>query len=101
MVSSSCMATPGPILNSRIAAKVQMGSLEPPYSPDLAPSDYLLLPQLKEHLSGTRFSSDSDVKTAAENWLNGQGRDFYQAGLNKMVLRLDKCRNRFGHYVER
>ncbi|GBO19590.1 hypothetical protein AVEN_134987-1 [Araneus ventricosus] len=46
-------------------------------------SDYFLLSKLKEHLSGTKFSSDSDVKTAAENWLNGQGRDFYQAGLNK------------------
>ncbi|GBO19169.1 hypothetical protein AVEN_52108-1 [Araneus ventricosus] len=29
-------------------------------------------PKLKEYLSGTRFSSDSDVKTATENWLNGQ-----------------------------
>ncbi|GBM17777.1 hypothetical protein AVEN_99657-1 [Araneus ventricosus] len=47
------------------------------------PSDYFLFPQLKEHLFGTRFSSDSDVKTAVENWLNGLGRDFYQAGLNK------------------
>ncbi|GBM72519.1 hypothetical protein AVEN_263464-1 [Araneus ventricosus] len=25
----------------------------PPYSPDLAPSDYFLFPELKEHLSGT------------------------------------------------
>ncbi|GBM88350.1 hypothetical protein AVEN_199338-1 [Araneus ventricosus] len=56
-------------------------------------SDYFLFPKLKEHLSGTRFSSDSDVKTAAENWLNGQGRDFYQAWLNKLALRPDKCLN--------
>ncbi|GBN48811.1 hypothetical protein AVEN_8503-1 [Araneus ventricosus] len=48
---------------------------------------------MKEHLSGTRFSSDSDVKTAAEKWLNGQGRDVYQAWLNKLVLRPDKCLN--------
>ncbi|GBM22125.1 hypothetical protein AVEN_266484-1 [Araneus ventricosus] len=31
----------------------------PPYSPDLAPN------LGSKHLSGTRFSSDSDVKTAA------------------------------------
>ncbi|GBM38433.1 hypothetical protein AVEN_260812-1 [Araneus ventricosus] len=37
--------------------------------------------------------------TAAENWLNGQGRDFYQAGLNKLVLRSDKCLKRFGDYM--
>ncbi|GBL74527.1 hypothetical protein AVEN_235455-1 [Araneus ventricosus] len=57
--------------------------------------------KLKEHLSGIRFSSDSDVETAAENWLNGQGRDFYHAGLNKLVLRSDKRLNRFGDYEEK
>ncbi|GBN60101.1 hypothetical protein AVEN_51095-1 [Araneus ventricosus] len=46
-----------------------------------------------EILYGTRFSSDSDVKTATGNWLNGQGRDFYQVELNKLVLRSDKCLN--------
>ncbi|GBL85698.1 hypothetical protein AVEN_189983-1, partial [Araneus ventricosus] len=54
----------------------------------------------QKHLSGTRFSSNSDMKTAAENWLNGQGRDFYQAMLSKLVLRLDKGLNRFGDYME-
>ncbi|GBN91534.1 hypothetical protein AVEN_189220-1 [Araneus ventricosus] len=37
-----------------------------PLRPDLAPN------LGSKHLSGTRFSSDSDVKTVAENWLNGQ-----------------------------
>ncbi|GBO27355.1 hypothetical protein AVEN_122964-1 [Araneus ventricosus] len=64
-------------------------------------SDYFLFPKLKEYLSGTRFSSDSDVKIADENWLNGQGRDLYQAGLNKLVLHSDNCLNRFGDYVEK
>ncbi|GBL69904.1 hypothetical protein AVEN_157628-1 [Araneus ventricosus] len=54
--------------NSRIAPKVQVGNLEPPpYSPDLARSDYFLFPKLKDRLSGINFSSDSDVNTAAEN----------------------------------
>ncbi|GBM73915.1 hypothetical protein AVEN_61529-1 [Araneus ventricosus] len=72
-------------------------------------SDYFLFPKLREHLSETisvpsisvRFCSDSDVETAAENWLNGQGRDFYQAGLNKSALRSDKQLNRFGDYAEK
>ncbi|GBM02512.1 hypothetical protein AVEN_76544-1 [Araneus ventricosus] len=49
--------------------KVQVGSLEPPltpYSPDSAPNLGC------SHLSGTRFSSESDVKTDAEHWLNGR-----------------------------
>ncbi|GBM19874.1 hypothetical protein AVEN_186148-1 [Araneus ventricosus] len=41
-----------------------------PYSLDLAPN------MGSKHLSGTRFSSNNDVETTAENWLNGQGRDF-------------------------
>ncbi|GBM08976.1 hypothetical protein AVEN_15108-1 [Araneus ventricosus] len=40
------------------------------YSPDLAPN------LGSKYLSGIRVSSDSDVKRAAENWLNRQGRDF-------------------------
>ncbi|GBO37129.1 hypothetical protein AVEN_216341-1 [Araneus ventricosus] len=48
------------------------------------------------------FLLNSDVKTAVDNWFSGQGRDFYQAGLNKLVLRSDKCLNRFGYdYLEK
>ncbi|GBL88884.1 hypothetical protein AVEN_158987-1 [Araneus ventricosus] len=67
----------------------------PPYSPDLAPN------LDSKHLYGTSFSSNSDMKTAAENWLSGQGHYFYQSGLNKLALRSDKCLNRFGAYVEK
>ncbi|GBM30031.1 hypothetical protein AVEN_169149-1, partial [Araneus ventricosus] len=65
-----------------------------PCSPDSAPN------LGSKHLSGTMISSEIDVKTVVENWLNGQRRDFYQAGLNKLVLSSDKCLNRFGDYVE-
>ncbi|GBN33647.1 hypothetical protein AVEN_206157-1 [Araneus ventricosus] len=36
------------------------------------PNDYFLFPKLKEHLSGTRVSPESDVKTPRLNWLNRQ-----------------------------
>ncbi|GBM62909.1 hypothetical protein AVEN_11365-1 [Araneus ventricosus] len=49
-----------------------------PCSPDLAPN------LGSKHLSGKRFSSNSDVKTAAENWPNEQGRDINQSGFNKL-----------------
>jgi len=44
----------------------------PPYSPDLAPSDYHLFPNLKQHLRGQRFSTDDELKYATEQWLNEQ-----------------------------
>ncbi|GBN87626.1 hypothetical protein AVEN_261437-1 [Araneus ventricosus] len=71
------------------------------YMASRCPNDYFLYTRLKEHLSRTTFSSENDVKTVAENWLNGHGRDFYLALLNRLVLRSDKCLNRFGDYVEK
>jgi len=34
----------------------------PPYSPDLAPSDFHLSPKLKEFLGGKRFGSDEELE---------------------------------------
>ncbi|GBM26009.1 hypothetical protein AVEN_141970-1 [Araneus ventricosus] len=67
------------------------GHPQPPMQPRLTPNMGSIL------LSGTRFSSNSDVKTASENCEH----DFYQAGLNKLVLCLDECLNKFGDYVEK
>ena len=39
----------------------------PPYSPDLAPSDFCLFPLLKEHLRGGRYESDDDVIQSVED----------------------------------
>jgi len=49
----------------------------PPYSPDLAPSDYHLFPGLKKQLKGSHFSSDAEVIVAAKTWLDGQLSDFF------------------------
>jgi len=44
----------------------------PPYSLDLAPSDYPLFPGLKKKIEMSHFSSDAEVTAAAETWLDGQ-----------------------------
>jgi len=46
--------------------------LHPPYSPDLAPSDFFLFQLLNEYLSGTHFSSDNGVIASVEVFLQGQ-----------------------------
>ncbi|GBN94005.1 hypothetical protein AVEN_229337-1 [Araneus ventricosus] len=72
------------------------GATPPPYSPDSAPN------LDSKHLSGTtnRFSHHSLQRVIRElaQWT---GLDFCQAGGNKLVLRSDKCLNRFGDYVEK
>ncbi|GFY07747.1 hypothetical protein TNCV_4133441 [Trichonephila clavipes] len=48
----------------------------------------------------SRNTTDIAVKSFAETWLNRQRPDFYQDGLNKLVLRSDKCLIRLGDFVE-
>ena len=62
----------------------------PPYSPDLAPSDYHLFGPLKNHLRGTKFSDDEAVKEICREWLKSQPRDFYAKGILKLVHRWGK-----------
>jgi len=38
---------------------------QPPYSPDLAPADFFLFPQLKSSLKGRRFQTIEEIE---ENW---------------------------------
>jgi len=51
--------------NATLATQKKMAYLDfqcfdhPPYSPDLAPSDYHLFPGLKKQLKGRHFSSDA------------------------------------------
>ena len=49
---------------------------QPPYSPDLSPSDYHLFPGLKKRFKGRHFSSDEEVIAAAETQLDGQHSEF-------------------------
>ena len=73
---------------------------QPPYSPDLAPSDYHLFPGLKKQLIGRYFSSDAEVIAAAETWLDGQHSEFLLSGVQKLEQRAKKCIELRGEYVE-
>ena len=49
----------------------------PPYSSDLAPSDYHLFPVQRKQLKGSHFSTDAEVIAAAETWLDGKPSEFF------------------------
>jgi len=72
----------------------------PPYSPDLAPSDYHLFPGLKKELKSRHFSSDAEFIAAAETWLDGQICGFFLSGLQKLEQRSKKCIELRGECVE-
>ena len=83
--------------NARVhTCKVAMDTVErnryeliphPAYSPDLAPSDFFLFPDLKKDIRGLRFRSDEEVVTAVEEWINGKDPDFFSSGL----MALEHC----------
>ena len=73
----------------------------PPYSPDLAPSDYHLFPNLKKSLAGSRYASDDEVMEATEAFLGAQDKAFFQAGIRALEHRWAKCIEREGDYVEK
>ena len=69
-----------PVHNSKVAiAAAKEGKFEiishPPYSPDLAPSDYHMFGNLKKNLRGRRFEDDSDMTAAVDWWIGDQLRD--------------------------
>ena len=72
----------------------------PPYSPDLAPSDYHLFPALKKQLKCRHFSSYAEVIAAAETWLDGKHSNFFSSVLQKLEQRAKKCIELRGKYVE-
>ena len=71
------------------------------YSPDLAPSDFYLFCLLKKALRGRRFSCDEEVQGAAEDWLEGQSKNFYLQGLQSLPLKWSKCIDMSGDYIEK
>ncbi|UYV70085.1 hypothetical protein LAZ67_7001729 [Cordylochernes scorpioides] len=52
----------------------------PPYSPELAPSDFHLYPALKWHLGGKHFANDDEVQAEANHWLRRQDTAWYNSG---------------------
>jgi histone-lysine N-methyltransferase SETMAR len=73
----------------------------PPHSPDLAPSDFHVFLHLKKFLGGRRFLENDDVKEAVITRFSLQAASFYDAGIQKLVPRYDRCLNNGGNYVEK
>jgi len=73
----------------------------PPYSQDLATSDFWLFPKLKETLKGQHFSSDVEVAAAVRKWISSQPEIFFMDGMNKWIERLKKCVAVNGDYFEK
>lgn len=82
----------------------QMGWIllpHPPYSPDLAPSDFHLFSALKKPLRGKHFADEEDMKRAVTQWVRKTPRDFFSDGIRRLSNRWRKCLSLKGEYVEK
>jgi len=73
---------------------------QPSYSPDLAPSNYLLFGFVKNQLRG-RYETTEAIQKAVRQCLRMAGTEFYRRVIFKLPERWEKCVQRSGDYVEK
>lgn len=73
----------------------------PPYSPDLAPSDYFLFRNLKKDLRGIKFETEEEMKAAVMDHFADKEENYFFEGLKKLKDRSSKCIDVGGDYVEK
>ena len=70
----------------------------PPYSPDIAPSDYHLFLSLQNSLQGKAFIDLEGVKTHVANFFSSKPSKFYADGIFELPDRWTKVINNDGNY---
>ncbi|KAG5333135.1 SETMR methyltransferase, partial [Acromyrmex heyeri] len=73
--------------------------LHPPYSPDLAPTDYHLFCSLQNFLNGKTFNSEEQVSQAVENFFQSKLITFYKEGIDKLPGTWEKVIHNSGEYI--
>ena len=71
----------------------------PPYSPNLAPTDYHLFRTLSNEMRGVAFDNDKDLENWLNNFFESRSSDFWQNGINKLVDRWEQLVNTNGEYI--
>jgi len=76
------------------------GAPHPPYSPDLAPSDFFLFGYVKNLLQGQSFATAADLLAAVQVVLGSIGRPVLLSVFREWMQRLKRCIEINGDYVE-
>jgi histone-lysine N-methyltransferase SETMAR len=71
----------------------------PPYSPDIAPSDYYLFRSLQHFLNGKIFNNIEDIKIALSGYFASKPPEFYEMGIRKLPERWDIVVEKDGDYI--
>ena len=97
--------------NARVhTCKIAMDAVErngykliphPAYSPDLAPSDYFLFPNLKKDIRGRHFRSNEEVVAVVEEWIRDKDPGLFSSGLMALEHCWSKCIILEGNCIEK
>ncbi|KOC70126.1 Histone-lysine N-methyltransferase SETMAR [Habropoda laboriosa] len=71
----------------------------PPYSPDLAPSDFHLFRSLQNSLNGKNFNSMVEIKNHIEKFFAEKSEKFWKDGIFKLPERWRKVVEQNGTYI--
>ena len=86
-------------LNCNNGKTTWIALLHPPYSPDLAPSDYWLFADLKRMFQGKTFGSNEEVISETEAYLEVKDKSFYKK--HRIVREAwNQCITIEGNYVD-
>jgi [histone H3]-lysine36 N-dimethyltransferase SETMAR len=72
----------------------------PPYSPDIAPSDFHLFRSMKIALSGERFSSGEDLQKWVDSWISSKDPEFFFRGIQSLPKRWASVISANGKYFD-
>lgn len=72
----------------------------PPYSPDIAPSDYYLFRSMEHSLADQQFHNHQEVQKWMEDWLAAKPPSFFRDGIRKLPERWKKVVESDGQYFE-
>jgi len=71
----------------------------PPYSPDLAASDYHLFRSMQVSLADVRFRNAEEVQKWVDEWIASKDEDFFKRGINKLPRRWEEVIANDGQYI--
>ncbi len=71
----------------------------PPYSSDLAPTNYHLFRSLSNHLAEKKFANENDLKMDLVNFFGQQSQDFFERGILSLAERWRQVIDSNGAYI--
>ena len=74
-------------------------NLHPPYSPDLAPTDYHLHRSLSDYLREKKFDDENDLKMDLVKFFGQESQGFYERGIRSLPERWRQVIDNNGAYI--